>query len=404
MLVSPVPFLFVFILSSVSTSFFFLTMNSSVSAISKAFNFKEVEDGEGDWLRVWDGIPSKNGMDATDIRSVKYYSDGRVLNATLWLSSLDELISSKYNINTIVYGMLIDSDLDMNTGKDGIDHLVEVKWNNITKTWTEEINEMSTNGYTNLISAPVSNNESYIKNGHVVNLSVNLSKISYPEKYRVFFYAYNSNKEKGAPWTVDLVRWVYVPPPEFRLVTDDTVINTTQHNKKILEIRVGTISGLEPKLKFEQQHHYKYLKTAFEPDVLNMTDDDKTELTITTNSSDVRKTTIPIKATISFPIQFLDAHSVIRTNETHNVTKYRIISQNSLADPLNLQLRISGDPPTWAPLAEIWNGLGGFFSFIYTPIAAIVTGLIGWYMGKNPDKLQRINPMRKKDHNTKGAN
>ncbi len=385
------------------TYLFFLTTNHLVWAISKPFNFKEVQDGERDWIRVIDGQPNRNGINATDISSVKYNSDGNVLDATLWFSSLGELNQSKYKIHTIVYGMLIDSDLDSSTGKDGIDYLVELKWSNATNTWTEEINEMSANGFTSLVSSPVTHNESYIKNGHVVKLSLNLSKISHPEKYKVFFYAYNSNKDNFAPWTLDLVRWIYIPPPEFRLVTDDPVINTSQHNKEIIEIRVETDSGLEPKVRFEQENRYNYLDTKYEPSVLNMTDEDKTELTITTDSPDIRKITIPIKARISFPTQYLDAHSVIR-NQATNVSGYAIVSQNSLTEPLNLRLKISEDPPVWEPLSEFWSALSEFFNFIYTPIAAFVAWFVGIYMAKHPEKFKKIILRKNKGKKSRGKN
>jgi hypothetical protein len=56
-----------------------------------AFDKTEVEDFRNDWFKMADGTPTKNGMNATDISSVKYYSDGKSLNASLWFSSLKEL-------------------------------------------------------------------------------------------------------------------------------------------------------------------------------------------------------------------------------------------------------------------------------------------------------------------------
>ncbi len=396
---SPVGCFVICIACTVSVSMVIFTANSNVSAISKAFNFIEIGDDEKEWFALANGKPSRNGMNATDIESVKYYSDGKVLNATLWFSSLDELSKSKYNIYTIVYGMLIDSDLNENTGFEGIDHQLEVRWSNISKTWTENLNEISISGLTNPISLPINHSESYVKNGHVVKLSLNLSQISYPEKYRVFFYAYNSNRDRYAPWTVDPVRWVYIPPPEFRLVTDDTVINTTQHDKEILEIKVETDTGLKPNVTFIQEHPYKHLKTEFQPEILNMSDDDNTELTITTDSPEVRKTIIPIKARISFPTLYFDSFLL---SQNENASRYAIDSQNSTAEPFNLQLIISSDRPIWTPLSDFWNQLGGFLNFIYTPIAAIVTALVGWYVGRNPDKVQRLIPRRKTKNGKEG--
>ena len=350
-----------------------LACNLHVFALSKPFKFREVEDDKGLWLGLSDGIPKKNGMHATDIESVIYYSDGKVLNATYWIKNLTELTTPRVmsSVATIVYGMLIDSDLDSNTGLEGIDHMLEVSWSNSTKSWTERISELSKTGLTNTIYTHNNYSDFYTKNGHAVHLSLNLSKISSPDRYRVFFYAYNSNKDQDSPWTVDPATWVYLPPPVYQLVSDDRTINISQHAQTRLVVNVLSNTGFKPKVDLSQVK-IPGVKTEFEPTVIDMSQGNASIMTVTTNSPTEGVTTLPVKATVIFPTENLSA----LTLEQHNASPYVVKYENIPAIPLNLKLKFSKDPPFWKPVSEAWAGLGGVANFIYTPIAAIAV----WFM------------------------
>ena len=77
--------------------------------------------------------------DSIDIEGVNFFSNGKTLDTILWIGDQiptnDNLISS--NVNLLIYGMLIDSDFDPFTGKDGIDYQLEIQWNNQTRSWTK---------------------------------------------------------------------------------------------------------------------------------------------------------------------------------------------------------------------------------------------------------------------------
>ena len=342
-------------------------------ALSKPFKFREVEDDKGLWLGLSDGIPKKNGMQATDIESVIYYSDGKVLNATYWIKNLTELTTPRImsSVATIVYGMLIDSDLDSSTGLEGIDHMLEVSWSNSTKSWTERISELSKTGLTNTIYTHNNYSDFYTKNGNAVHLSLNLSKISSPDRYRVFFYAYNSNKDKNSPWTVDAATWVYLPPPVYQLVSDDRTINISQHAQTRLVVNVLSNTGFKSKVDLSRVR-IPGVKTEFEPTVIDMSQGNASVMTVTTNSPTEGVTTLPVKATVIFPTENLSALSL----EQHNSPPYVVKYENISAIPLNLKLKFSKDPPFWQPVSEAWTGLGGLANFIYTPIAAIVVWIM----------------------------
>jgi len=72
-------------------------------------------------------VDYKGLMDnSSDIQRVTYFSDGKTLNATLWLGGSIKQIPSRYGASTVVYGMLIDSDNNPATGKYGVDYQKEL--------------------------------------------------------------------------------------------------------------------------------------------------------------------------------------------------------------------------------------------------------------------------------------
>jgi len=72
---------------------------------------------------------------SSNIQRVTYFSDGKTLNATLWLGEGIRQNPSGYGASTVVYGKLIDSDNNPATRKFGVDYQREIQWTNKTKTW-----------------------------------------------------------------------------------------------------------------------------------------------------------------------------------------------------------------------------------------------------------------------------
>lgn len=196
----------------------------SVSGLnSPQFERQEVKDNNFDWVNMLTGeeIYGKDsqGPAYTDIRSINYLSDGRYLNATFWVSSLSDLFNGNDTSNSkqIYYGILIDSDFNNDTGYQGIDYQVEIKWNDISKKWSRSFNELSANGHTRNLTDINENHKGFFdkKSGSLI-IDVDLKPLLFPDKYRIFFYAYSLS---NGNYLLDAVRWVYVPPPEFTVST-----------------------------------------------------------------------------------------------------------------------------------------------------------------------------------------
>src|SRR5918994_3074032 len=122
-----------------------------VFAASPAFNRQEITDDvdEGIHLNIMGQSQTKDDYigtldESTDIQKVTYFSNGTVLTATLWLASgfLEKPSANGSNV-AVIYGILIDADYNQETGREGVDYLIEIQWRNETQTWNKGIIEYS---------------------------------------------------------------------------------------------------------------------------------------------------------------------------------------------------------------------------------------------------------------------
>jgi hypothetical protein len=110
---------------------------------------KTFTDEKRDWIDLETRQITTKGYKNTDIVSGRYSTDGKTLNATLWLDSKFDL---KPLTQEVDYGMFIDKDFDTNTGFGGIDYKLEISWNNQSKTWSKVLEEWSPFGETRILS------------------------------------------------------------------------------------------------------------------------------------------------------------------------------------------------------------------------------------------------------------
>jgi len=110
-----------------------------VFAQSPSFSRQELNSGFHNRIQVNANNHTQTKVDyqgpldnSSNIQRVTYFSDGKTLNATLWLGGGIRQNPSGYGASTIVYGMLIDSDNNPATGKYGVDYQREIQWTNNT--------------------------------------------------------------------------------------------------------------------------------------------------------------------------------------------------------------------------------------------------------------------------------
>jgi len=160
-----------------------------------------------------------------DIENVNFFSDGKTVNTTLWVG--DQIPTNNnlilHNVNFLIYGMLIDSDFNPLTGKDGIDYQIEIQWNNQTQLWTRFFGEYSsTNSFRTIQKQDnyskfygiASNSLSKKDEYGYVTLSLNLKDINFPQKYNIMVYSQKGyNNDKVIQF--DFTNSITIPSPEF---------------------------------------------------------------------------------------------------------------------------------------------------------------------------------------------
>ena len=191
--------------------------------------------------------------DSIDIESVNFFSDGKTLDTILWIGdqipSNDTLTLS--NVNFLIYGMLIDSDFDPFTGKDGIDYQLEIQWNNQTKSWTKFFGEYSSTNsfrpiqteynYSNFYGGAFNSLSKLYEHGYVT-LSLDLKDINLPKKYNIMFYS-----QKGylieRVIEFDFTNSITIPSPKFSFTPFENSETVRQGETKTIRTQFKTNLG-----------------------------------------------------------------------------------------------------------------------------------------------------------------
>ena len=344
---------------------------------SSIFDDQEIIDPKLDWISLTNNSYSYSGAYYTDISSSDYYSDGKTLNVLLWINNpvpffKPEILAKNEEIH---YGMYIDSDFNDLTGYGGVDYNYELGWNNKSKEWTIVLNKWSHEGYQIVLdNKTVSYNNFSKKDAKYIQMSLELSKILSPKKYKVTFYA--EVKRKGIIIT-DFTRTVAIPPLEINVTSTSNSIELRKGDQKTIEIQIRSTQGYEPTVNIDTKSQTNFIKSSFGHNYQLSNRSDYTlripsygiatiPLTITSlDDAPTGQQTLFIFVNSSFPSeQFLKPKSyqkLINNDATlvpSSVESENIFTQSSLIvtlqDPLTLIDKIN----------DIWNKIGGALSFI----------------------------------------
>jgi hypothetical protein len=97
-------------------------------AESPSFDLQELTNENHHWVQTYGNSDEHLKSSYTDILAVDYFSDGKILNSTIWLAS--DFANSSFALNStndnqsprkFGYGILIDSDSNTKTGYNGYD-------------------------------------------------------------------------------------------------------------------------------------------------------------------------------------------------------------------------------------------------------------------------------------------
>ena len=216
-----------------------------VVALSPSFPREEIRDRPFDWRDIDKQEGTLEGSPYTDIRRVNYVSDGRYLNATLWLRGV---INASTNGEQMSYGTFIDGDSRTETGWQGVDYQIEISRQN--GTWMSTIAEFSSLGDIRILDIIRLNTTDLSKNiGNYIPLSIDLSREVFPENYKVIFYAGEvkiGNNNRSTVRTMDFTNWVHIPTPEFIINSRPNTIDLRPGEEKTFVVNVNSTTGFEP--------------------------------------------------------------------------------------------------------------------------------------------------------------
>jgi hypothetical protein len=358
-----------------------------IFAISPAFPGQEITDDQKDWINMTNKEPSSKGDRSTDILAADYFSDGNILNATLWLYF--PFKDHPTNYNQINYGMFIDADFNKNTGYGGLDYLFEIGWRNNTKTWTQTLWALSPTGEQKTIDIKHNYTGFFEKGKAYVVLPLNLSLVHYPTKYKVTFYA-EVKKGNDDSFITDFTRTVAIPPLELAISTSPTSLTLRPGDNKTIELKINSTKGFEPIVFLSTAKNQSGdIKSDIKFNKLRIPSYGVATTPVTIAASEgaaSRPYTLFIFANSTFPSEdlikeFTPAKATITSSpvpESQDKSQ-NVISQSTMGltveDPLTFEEKIS----------EFWNKLGNPITFSY----GVAAGISPWIFSKLKEKIKK---------------
>lgn len=327
---------------------------------SPEFAEQVITDDETDWINMKTRQILQNEYRVPDLTSIDYFSDGKSLNATFWLTK--PFKENPTSFAEVDYGMFIDSDFNSKTGFGGIDYKVEIGWKNDTKSWTKTIEKWSRYDNNERTVKIYPNYTDFYEKGHsFVSVSADLAELLNPDRYKIVFYG-DSRKSNG-DLIIDYTRWVAIPPLELAASTYPSSIELTQGEKKSVEINVNATEGYTPVLNLSANILDKEITPNFKFKNISIPSYGFVSIPMTiyaTKDAATGPTTLLIFANSNFPPEEL-----LKIAGTQPVSPYNVNSKSSIG-------LLIKEPPNWMEqLGYTWDKIGGFTNFIYGIIAGL---------------------------------
>ena len=288
-------------------------------------------------------------------------------------------------------GRIIVMAMDVNSGYDfrGEDYRVTLDWDPNIRNWTKLVQESkasmgedSTLGSGEYIILEQKKNYGGFFNQEkdYVKLSMDLSKINFPDQYSLVFFVIDSYSNRNYTCNIDLFDMsdeVHIPPPEFSFIVSPSSISLRPGEEAKLELQIKNINAkLNSKVSLSTANTPKELDVKFIPNSTSVPSSGLSTSVIYLNAEESavdRPYTFSIRANITFPSQLTN----YLTNEKFfNTGGARIFESSDVTvtvmSPLKLEEKFNSFITTWLnPITTI-----------YPIIIIIIIGLLGWIIWK----------------------
>jgi hypothetical protein len=339
-----------------------ISVNSSEIAKST-----DVAEDSSDCAKSFEYIPS-------DITTVNYYSDGKYLYATLWLSSpLEEFVN---NLTSREYVIYVDVKSVYDAGIS--DYGSGISWRNSSDSWTKELYEYSAIGDRWKYLKIMPNNTGFFERGNnYVSLSLDLELINLPEEYTVIFATADTFRKNNNVYCnfLDNTGFFSVPPPQYNITTSQNSLFLKKGQEKTIELRMKSDANFNS-YSYLSKNQIKGLEVGLSPTQLSLPSNGITTSLIhikALENATVGPYTLSIKSSV-YPNETLSSgFAKLKENLPHSIpggiTDLTVIVEEPLGvlDYVNNALNMWG-----APIRE-------FFAIVTTISGA---GISGWIINK----------------------
>jgi hypothetical protein len=223
----------IFLLLSLLLLFSFSSPFHRTFAASPSFDLQALSDQRTDWVQTYGNDNTHLKSDYANLLEEDYISDGKTLNATLWLANLENVSPYNQPFKRISYGMLIDiASLDINSGYNGADYDFYIEA--VNGKWSQYLYQLSSTGAYVLIDSKINYSQPFggptVGPGYV-KLQLDLGSINYPSEYGVLFYTAESFKSNEVR---DFMSWVAIPPSTMKILTSPSNITVRQGEQQLI--------------------------------------------------------------------------------------------------------------------------------------------------------------------------
>lgn len=270
--------------------------------------------------------------------------------------------------------MMIDADLNKNTGTQGIDYQMEISWNNKTTSWDLILYEHSSFGAFKILKNIKNITGFYQPDSNFVDLNLDLNDIQFPKQMDILFYA-ESTQNKSL--ITDFTKFVRVPPPYIDLSIPLIILK--QGETKSTSININS-TDLEPSVQVFFKNISKDLQIKYEYDFVNLPKHGfaSIPLTVTANpDGSILPHTSFIYANVTFPeIKFLETPnneyilpSIVERENKTIVSSFLVTVEEklSLVEKTSLFWDQLGDP-----IVFFYGILVGISPFLFKKLRKII--------------------------------
>lgn len=355
-----------------------------------------------DTLKDWNNIITGNntvGSNSSDIEAIRYSSDGRFLNATIWFKDMPELensIVNKTQFHQFKYGILLDSDANNKTGSQGMEYLTEYR--HTGDSWERVFCKLSITGKLACGNNITSNVEKFFHpKEDNIDMFIDLKDAFYPQKYRIFFYSIGDDKQNPTNKleALDIIRSVYIPPPEFKISVSPNNFKIYSGELERLEVEVSTVTSLTPTINLGvTEFPLGIEKPEFENNsiIINpKSKSAKTELTVTAKSDAQPRTnaSIVIEGNIIFPTEYYETAPSVKAQKP---IKIPIQSINETIYSNKILLDIEKSKPLVDIIIDAINKLANPIVGVIATAITIISGILGLNIWKKKTSSTKLKP------------